>query len=293
MATNSSGELALSRLRSIKNAPPELQGNQLQFITRHLNHEDPLVRALAVECLWDYPGEDSAERILTLAQNDPEESVRAKAIIGLGKYMYEGEIEMYEDGEPLMGDLVEPVMTRKQYIQMRDFLITTYQDPQKSPDERRYALEALSFLMRDDVKQFITEAYTSGKKPMKISALFAMSRQGTGAWQESVLESLASADPDIRNEAIHSAGECRFEGAHNLLIHIAKTTDDEGEFQNTILAIAKLGLQKSFPFLDALERESSIHVDPEFAEYAMNEYFLNQEIRGHEENGFLGEEDQI
>jgi len=173
MPSESSGEAIRDRLRMIKNTPPEYQGEESDFIKRHLDHGDPVIRTLAVECPWDFPDTEFADTVLSMAQNDPEESVRTSAIKVLGRYMYEGDMEMYDlEESPLEDPYVEPVMTTEQYKQMRDFLVATYQDPRKSLDERRFALEAVSFLSSDEVRQLIREAYASEQKQMRISMLF-------------------------------------------------------------------------------------------------------------------------
>lgn len=280
MAEKPSSNAIRSQLRLIKDASPEQMIEDPTFILQQLNHQDPSIRSLAVECLWDYPDPEAAGRLLTLTKSDPDGSVRIKAITALGRYMYEGEMEMYDLEEGSWEDpYTEPVMTAEQFKRMRDFLIATCQDPRKSLDERRFALEVVSFLSSDEVRQLIKEAYASDQKQMRISALFAIGRNMSNELWNLVIESLHDEDADIRAEAIRSAGECQIEEAHDQLMFLAKTTTDQEEFRSTIMAIAALGLEQSLAFLGELELGATGEADREFAEAAMDEWMFNNEIR--------------
>ncbi len=280
MNSKQTEESIRKRLEYIKNEPIDDPNEYTKFITLQLRHQNPEIRLLAIECLWDYPWDEGAEVLISLAQDDPEESVRNKAIIGLGRYIYEGDVEMDEDDKFFLGDYYyDPIMTVEQCQKIRDFLIALYTNPEKSLDERRFALESLAFLSQDDVKQFIRDAYASDEKGMKISAIFAMGRQQTNWWHDPILEALTSDDADIRNEAIKSAGECQIDDAHDFLMYIARTTEDKDECVNAVMALSSLGMDESFEFLDELRYRVKVELDNEFTEYIMEEWIFSNQIR--------------
>jgi len=63
-------------------------------------------------------------------------------------------------------------------------------------------------------------------------------------------------------------------------------------FRETVMAIANLGLQKSFTFLDRLDREVRIDVKRAFADNAMEEWRVHKMVRKNEEEGEdLGKDD--
>ena len=124
------------------------------WMTR-LDDPDPQVRIAAIEDLWDCPDVPVMERLLDLAQHDPQLAVRCKAISGLGIYVYEGNIADFEWDDPYAQDWLEEA----DFERVCDFLFGICDDDQRSLDERRYAVEALSFLNDDRVKTLIEELY--------------------------------------------------------------------------------------------------------------------------------------
>ncbi len=281
MSSNPSPDEIIEKLKHMKNLSPGTDKRDRSFILNQLDHEEARVREVAVSCIWDVPDRDVADTVLEMARNDPSEGVRVQAIRSLGIYMREGEMERFEsDDGPIKDGLTELSMTEDQYERMRDFLIETFRDNEEvTLEERRRALESLSFLYREDVTGMIEEAYQHDEKKMKVSALLAMSRRKQQKWRDEILESLNSADEEIQHQALAAAGECSIEDAHQPLKSLATSIEDREVFREAVMALAMLGLQKTFSFLDNLDVETRINVDREFAESAMEEWRFKNNVR--------------
>ncbi len=271
------------RLELLKTAAPGSGINGTDFVREQLEHENAEVRTRAAECAWNWPDGETAEKLVELARKDPEKNVRVAAIKSLGWYMSFGEENMYEDyeeGDLPTGEWIEEEVTVKQYQEIRDCLLETYQDTKnRSLDERRYALEAISFVYREDVMEYTKEAYDSGQEKLVISALFGMGRSGLFQWKNQILEALTNENDEIRFEAIRAAGKCGVDEARSILREIAATTVERGEGEEAVMALAQFGHTESFLFFDQLESSTSFEVTADFANYAMNEWMLYNKIR--------------
>jgi HEAT repeat protein len=284
----------IQRLDEIANEPPGRPGDRSPYVRNHLDHENDEVRAKAVSVMWDYVGQEDVDTMFDLAKNDPCEEVRTSAIKVLGRYMHGGDMDLFEAEEgPWEDPYTEHSMTMEEYERMRDFLMETFNDREGATiDERRYALESLSFVARKEVEEMIREAYDSDVTDLKVSALFAMSRTKHSKWADQIMESLDAEAYDVRFEAIRAVGECRVEEAHDRMVRLAKSTEDRPLFREAVMAVANLGLQQSFSFLDRLDREVRIDVERAFADNAMEEWRFHNMVRKSEEEGEdFGEDD--
>ncbi len=284
MAENKSTvEEILTRLDFLASAQPGSGIDGTDFVREQLEHENVEVRTSAAECAWEWPAGETAGKLLELARNDPERNVRVAAIKSLGWYMSLGEDNMYEDyevGDSPTGELIEETVTVEQYQNIRDFLLETYLDTKnRSLDERRYALEAVSFVSREDVEQYIEEAYESDENKMVVSAVFSMGRNAHYKWKDKIKDVLNSADDEIRFEAIRASGKCDVQTSRKMLRNIINTTRSRSEFEHCVLALAQLGHTDSFSFFDNLQNEVRFDVEPEFADYMLQEWMLYNNIR--------------
>lgn len=217
-----------------------------QVLEELMSDEDPEVRAMAVRGLWDYPYPRYIDRLLHLSLNDPSQEVRSQAIITLGRYIYEGEMSDYEfQWEGPLAELMEPELPLEDFLRVKNFLLSLFKDESQPTESRRYAVEALGFLSDPEVLEVIEAAYNHPDRRMKLSALFAMGRNGHRRWHSIILKELKSTDYEIRYEAVRAAGEAYIEGATPLLAEIARFEDNKDLRMEAIWALGKTGGQQA------------------------------------------------
>jgi HEAT repeat protein len=208
------------------------------------------------------------ERLIDLAQHDPEPGVRCKAISGLGRYVYEGDITDFEWQDPYIDDW----LSKADFERVCDLLKRIYHDAQHPLDERRYAVEALSFLAGDEIERMIGELYACPDKPARVSALFAMGRNGSERWLDILGQEIDNPDKDVQIEAIDAAGEMNAEPLGKDLWRLTYA-EDKDVMLSAIWALGQTGWEGAFERLDELtfDRDPEIR---EVADAAMEEWML-------------------
>lgn len=244
---------------------------------QHLDDKDPQVRATAIEGLWYHADPSLIERLIEMAEQDPSPAVRAAAISGLGIYVYEGEMADYEfDWGPMTEIMREDELPEEDFLRVRDYLLGVYEDEARTTDERRFALEALSFLGDREVANLIEEAYHRPEREMKLSALFAMGRSGMVRWTDILAKELYSAERDIQREAIRAVGEI---GLTELGKDVWRLTfsEDREIMLEAIEALGQTGWEGAFERLEDLTLDPDEEV-AEVASEALDEWLWISEM---------------
>ena len=242
-----------------------------------LDDEDPEVRAAAVRGLWSSSDASLVDRLLEMATYDSSAMVRARAISGLGIYIHEGMMLTFdEDEEPFAEFLGDDEITEAQFNQVRDYLFAVYEDEDRTTDERRYAVESLAFLFEPEVADLIKDAYNSPEKEMKVSAVFAMGRNGLARWNDILARELYSADPDLQREAIRAVGELGPPELGKDLLRLTYAEDPEIKFE-AIEALGQSGWEGAFERLEELTLDLNPQV-ADMAEIALEEWLMWREV---------------
>jgi HEAT repeat protein len=189
---------------------------QLNFNTvfmHLLKDSDPQVRAKAIEGLWEETGFETLNRLLELLQNDPNETVREKAALGLSNFAY----------------LAETGKLKERFVEkLRKGLLAQVKGEQLDPTVGRRALEALGYFGQDEaIIKLIQKAYDSDDELVKASALKAMGRSVNKRWLPEVGKELSSDLPSLRYEAATAAGEIVCEELLPSLFHLVNDRDRE------------------------------------------------------------------
>jgi len=246
----------------------------LPVLQDFLDDEEAEVRGLAVTGLWDYPKPEMIEALFDKAENDPDEGVRCKAIVTLGRYVYEGVMADYDfDWEPMEEMMREDELREEDFLRVKEFLLGIYRAQDKTLDERRFAVEALSFSSEPDVFEIIEDAYAHPDNKMKMSALFAMGRNGHTRWENAILEELHSPVKALQIEAIRAAGEASFEEAGKDLLGLTYSDDRDVKLE-AIWALGQTGWEGAFERLDDLAYLSEDEEIRDTAELALEEWYL-------------------
>ncbi|HXG36918.1 MAG TPA: HEAT repeat domain-containing protein [Dehalococcoidia bacterium] len=199
----------------------ELNFDLIFFVA--LEDEDASVRLYAVRGLWEYERRDLVPLLVAMLKDDPDNLVRAEAALALGRFMLMAE----------MGNLPE------RYFQMADQALRKVLENKQEPEEvRARSLEAAAASSASPwVRQSITEAYESGARRLKVSALHAMGRSCDERWLPLVYRELSNDDPEIRYEATVACGAIGEEESVSRLEPLL--TDQDVEVRS--VAIAALG----------------------------------------------------
>jgi HEAT repeat protein len=271
-----SPEERVAFLESLIEHSPAWTDNEAIFI-QYLDDEDPNVRATAIRGLWVSPPPALLDRLIEIANQDPSPLVRARAISGLGIFMYEGEMADYDfDWGPMAEIMREDEIPQADFVRARDFLLDVYADETRSLDERRFAVEALGFLSDPEIADLVQEAYSQPEREMKISALFAMGRSGLVRWIEILKKELYNSDHDIQREAIRAVGEIGMEELGEDLWRLTFAEERETMLE-AILALGQTGWEGGFERLDDLTADSDPEI-AEFAQEALEEWLFMDEL---------------
>ncbi len=246
----------------------------LPTIQAFLDDPDPEVRAQAVRCLWDYPQPELIDFLTTCAQEDPSQEVRSAALSVLGRYIYEGDMagyDVFEGG----GELWQDELPQEDFERVKAFLLKVAGDTSAPLDSQRFALEALGFLADEEVSKLIERAYNHPDVKMRMSAIFAMGRQGGRHWKDIILRELDSGFPELQFEAVRAAGESFLEEATPRLRELAESGQDKDLRLAAIFALGKTGGEEVRQFLEDLMEDPFEDDDVrEVAEAALEEWSI-------------------
>jgi len=253
----------------------------------YLDDPEPEVRKLAIQGFWDYPDAEFIPLLFGVAESDVDEQVRCQAIITLGRYIYQGEMAAY--GFASVDESMRlDELCKEDFLKVKDFLVGIYRNQSRSFDERRFAVEALSFLNTKEVFDIIEEAYAHPGSKMKLSAIFGMGRSGNLRWTDIILKELYNPDPELQREAIRAAGEAGLTEAGKDLCRHTYAEDRETQLE-AIWALGQSGWEGAFERLDELSLESADLEIRETAEAALEEWYIYSGAMTDEmfdENGF-------
>ncbi len=242
------------------------------WLMERLDDPDPQVRLDTVNALWEHVEPEAMARLFDLARNDPDEQVRCKAISGLGRYIWECMTIDFDVPDPYYdGELRQEDQDR-----LYEFLLGIYRDENRSFDERRYAVEAISFLSDSVVSEAIQALYQRPEKEAKISALFSMGRNGALCWEEILSREIWNQDREIRIEAIDAVGEMRADSLGRDLLRLTYDPDRD-VMMAAIFALGQTGWEGAFDRLDEL----ALHADPEIrqvADAALDEWTIFSQV---------------
>lgn len=228
-----------------------------------LADSDPAVRLPATRALWEYEHPSLIKVFLGLLDSDPDPEVRAAAASGLGRFVYEGEIEEL------------PAETLRQ---IEDRLLAIIQGGEEPVDVRRRALESLGYSGRGEVEGLVENAYQSDNKDWVASALFAMGRSANKRWSASVFAMLESPFPALRGEAARAAGELEMRKAVPRLLELL---DDPDRFtrETSIWSLSQIGGSGVRPVLERLYEEAEDPDELDYLEAALDNLSFTEDMQ--------------
>lgn len=234
----------------------------VRFLHITLTDEDPVVRAAAINGLWDDVTPELASDFLNLLQNDPVDDVRAAAAQILGAYILAGELD----------ELDSSYAMRIEHV-----LLSTIHNLQEPVAIRARALESVAYSSEAGVRQLIEDAYYSAEEEMRVSSLVAMGRSADVRWRGLVRAELQNPSRLMRTQAAIATGELENRDAISDLLLLLEDRSQSVRL-GTIFALGRIGGKEA---TNALEFVSSHDDAPDeevdAAKYAMEEmsYYAN------------------
>lgn len=206
-----------------------------------LKDEDSEVRCKAIEGLWESEEPSLVNPLIELLEQDRSADVQAMAASALGNFA-------------LLAEQAKLRSCHKARISQTLFPII--EDQSRTIEVRRRALEAVSPLSLPEVSQAIRQAYHSHNYEFKVSAIYAMGRNCDSTWLPILLEELASADAEIRYEAVIACGELGREEAVAAAARLVRDPDTDVELA-AIQALGKIGGSEAKNHLEECQHNSS------------------------------------
>ncbi|HEY52930.1 MAG TPA: HEAT repeat domain-containing protein [Caldilineae bacterium] len=230
-----------TRQRELLTTLLDLAENWIEYdyraiFTWTLEDDDPIVRTLSLEGLWEHEHPQLIPRLQRLLQQDEAVDVRAAAALALGRFVYLGET----------GDLAD-----EHANEACQSLWDCFHNPSEHIHVRRRALEGIAASGQPNVTRLIENALYNGDETMRVSALYAMGRNADPRWVPFLLPELGHADAAIRLEAVRALGELEARPAVPRIIQlIAVETDSEVRIE-ALTALGQIGGDEARQALEA------------------------------------------
>jgi HEAT repeat protein len=222
--------------------------------------DDPsaVVRATAVEGLWEDERTDLIGPFLTMLRADPAALVRAAAATSLGRYVLAGEMDQLE----------APIQNR---------IVTELQTVIHQPDEdvqvRRRAIESVAYACLPEIADLLEMAYYDDDDLMRLSAIVGMGRSCDRRWKSIILQELDSDSPAMRFQAAWASGELALHESVPLLARLIDDADRE-VCNATIWALGQIGGAQAkeilTTFYEAADEDAQLAIEDALAELALS-----------------------
>jgi len=224
---------------------------------RGLDDDDAEVRLESVRGLWEHESPGLIGSLVELLEDDEDPAVRAEAALALGRFVL-----MYE-----LGRLREP-----HYARAEAGLRNAIEKADESQEVRARAIEAIGARDEPWVRQAIREAYESGTRRLKVSAVQAMGRSAENRWLPLISRELASDEAELRYEAATATGNIGDESIVPQLLPLVMDEDTDVR-EAAIQSLGEIGGAEAKEALKAmLDSESAAAREAAAAALAVIEF---------------------
>jgi hypothetical protein len=176
------------------------------------NRANESERLVAAELAGDFTviNDELADALMTIIRSaDEPEQLRARAAISLGPVLEHADTDGFEDPDAV------PI-TQRTFRNIKDSLHELYLDDSIPKEVRRRILEASVRAPQTWHQNAIRAAYSSGDKDWMLTAVFSM--RWVHGFDDQILETLKTADPEIHYEAVNAAGNWELDAAWSRIV---------------------------------------------------------------------------
>lgn len=228
-----------------------------------LHDEDPTVRRLAIDALWEETSADLLGPLIDAVRRDEDEEVRAAAARALGEYVLAGELDELDAALAMRAEQV---------------LLEVLRDADEPLSIQCQALESIAYSGEVGVRQLIEDAYYSPHEPLRVSALAAMGRSADVHWRSYARAELQSPAAAMRAEAALACGELEARSAVDDLLLLL--VDEEPSVRLAVItALGRIGGTEARDALRLVSAEGE-PAEAEAAEDALAEMLFSVDDDG-------------
>jgi hypothetical protein len=241
----------------------EITSNFEEIAIIALDDGNATVRTSGVRLLSDYENSHYIHKFIDMLQNDPDIGVRTQSAITLGKYLYLAEVDKIDS---YYRDLINEVLVRVLRSNENELV-------------RQKALESFGYSSRDEVPEFIHNAYNSGDYNWLSSSLEAVGRSADDQYASLVLPMLAHPEMRIQRCAVYAAGELELSPAKKLLLKMVMELDqDEDLWVEAVSALSKIGGDGVLEVFERLLEDASTDEEELFLSEAIENLNLTNDM---------------
>ena len=202
-----------------------------------LGDKSNLVRAKAIDLLWTDESAETMRKLMSLAESDPDVTIRSRALESLGRFILLAEY----------GDIPADLAAQAQTL-----TFSIHENMSEPFEIRRRALEALANSSHSAVEHLILAAYADGNHELRLGAVFAMGRTCNQIWRDQLLIELESDNNEYVYEAIRACGQIQIEDSVQRIGEFALSEDQEIQLM-AIWSLGEIGGRQAFEILARLE----------------------------------------
>ena len=209
----------------LASARDDFQVDYVPLFQAMLEDQEPEVRAIGVDGLWERKDLPLMRRLVSMLGSDPGAIVRARSAVALGRYIELGQLDRLDV------DASRQALTA---------LIDAATDDSEDAEVRRWAIASAGYVDDPAVVTLIGEAIEAHERPMRAGALRAMGNSADEKWAPELLAYLEVDEPELQMEAAHAAGELVIANAVPSLVVLACGEDRAVQLE-AIWALGEIG----------------------------------------------------
>ena len=226
-----------------------------------MSDKSPSIRVRGLMLLGENESGKVANKVIAMANDDPDETVRAEALEQLGRY-----VSIYTM------DKLEGLNAEEAHRT----LITAAHD--RSAKIARAGLRSLAFFDRPECAPLIEAAFAHKDARWQESAVIAAGRVSDPQWLGNILNALESPDRDVRMSAAGVIGGNNIKNAREKLLSLLDEEEDTEVFNALIWALSCIGGEDVRTMFEAVMAECEDDGQLDFLEEALENLSLTEEM---------------